>query len=351
MNLIIRLHLPLVLFALALIAAGAPMVSADGDDSHSFLPEDNIVYENPINITDPTDDIVIEVPDDDAIPGIDDHIPDIIRDKKSIPENVSFTRTDSEVEGISKATTATIESSPSLVANGIGTTTEAVSGAVPDSAKEQGTRYSSMVHGMIRGPGGKIVPRLTAEPSEGRTIHISANHFIATTMVGMIIMGFAAAVSSRKGNPGQVLPFIAPLYSRISRDEVLENDTRGSIYSLIANNPGMDLLTIKTTLGLSNGVIAHHIHTLERERYLRSVRDGRYRRFFVTGSKVEMVNSIESHILTEIETKPYINQSQIARNLGLSRQALNYHIKKLVKKGTIVTEKIGRETIIRRGNN
>ena len=102
----------------------------------------------------------------------------------------------------------------------------------------------------------------------------------------------------------------------------------------------MDLLTIKNTLGLSNGVISHHIHTLERERYLRSIRDGRYRRFFITGTRIDTVNSIESSILGQIETRPFINQSQIARNLGVSRQALNYHIRKLVKKGAIITEKV-----------
>ena len=172
---------------------------------------------------------------------------------------------------------------------------------------------------------------------------VTPEQFVATTLLSTVLMAFASVFAS-----GSRQVVIAPLYTRLNREQMLENPTREGIYQMVAQNPGIDLITLKRRLELSNGVLAYHIHALERERYLRSVRDGRYRRFYISGAPVCPGNSIENKILKEIESRPMINQSQLAREMNLTRQAVNYHIRKLVKSGRVVTEKKGRETLIKR---
>lgn len=53
----------------------------------------------------------------------------------------------------------------------------------------------------------------------------------------------------------------------------------------------------------------------------------------------------ERRILHEIQTRPGRAQSDIAESLGLSRQALHYHVKKLEKEGLVAKVVRGRETL------
>jgi hypothetical protein len=352
------LTMALIAFALALASAGMLGAVASGSDEVTVLPGDIVVVQNPIDIDLPGDDIVIVDPDDniviadpdDILPGLDDHLSNVTNSgTQSLPANITFTKPSAGIGKISRGSSAPVQSAPVLVTSGIGSSGTAIVSVIPESTRTRGAEYTTMVVALIKGSGNDANPTFSfAQPGSSTSMRVSADQFLATTFLGMIIMATAAMVSSQTFENRKIALIGSPLYSRINRDQVLENDTRGSIYKLIAVNPGMDLLSIKNALGLSNGVLAHHIHTLERERYLRSVRDGRYRRFFITGSKIDQVSSIDTQILFEIEGKPSINQSQIARNLGVSRQALNYHIRKLVKKGTIITEKVGRETVCKR---
>lgn len=328
----------------------APMT---GTDINTSFPEmgDTVVI-HPV-FKNYTDSIVVEIPTDNVHPGPLPDLPEqpeiVVRHDETIPDESTFAREETGISGIPGASISTLRSSPVFLTTGASATITTATSPVPEPVKEHVAIYTSLVRGTVRGSGNGIAPRFTpARSADHGSFRMSSGDFLATTMVGFLIMGFASVFSCRSGGSERALPFVAPLYSRISRDEVLENDTRGSIYTLIMSNPGTDLLSIKNSLGLSNGVLAHHIHTLERERYIRSVRDGRYRRFFISGTRVEIGETVESRILDVVATRSSANQSQIARELGVSRQALNYHIQKLVRRGIIVTEKVGRETMLRR---
>ena len=355
------IRFPLMLMILAAFLALSGMHGAEAGESGSLLdiPSDPVAINVDLNISNPLDDVVVvnvsETIDENS-ETIDDKVEDI---KESLsfplnpngsdnPENITFAKDHTGISEISRGASTGIRSSPGILSDGIGLGLTRVDDTVPEDARKSGTACTSILYSLVGGGAGKLISKLPAQqPSEPGNVKVSSNQFVAATMVGVIIMAFASVVSSRSPTE-KALPLLVPMYSRISRDEVLENETRGDIYRLIAHSPGMDLLSIKNALGLSNGVLAHHIHTLERERYLRSVRDGRYRRFFVSGTKVELANSMEQEILKEVEACPSINQCQIAKNLGISRQALNYHIRKLIRNGSIVTERVGRETQCRR---
>jgi len=343
-------------FTLILSFAGSVHAEECNIPDYELDSDFHTTYE--INITNPIDDVVFIDPFNLTIPenltNTSDQVADMV-DNLTIPDscddgqmNLTFTKDGSKVDTIVQGTTSGFKSSPTLVGKTLKIGSGKAENVVPEDIKTSGKTGVTVIHSMVGHYQGKLINRLPSEsPGKISAPEVSSNQFIATTMLGAIIMVIASVFSSHMAS-GEKLPLLIPLYSRISKDEVLDNPTRGDIYRLIALNPGMDLLTIKKSLGLSNGVLAHHVQTLERERYLRSIRDGRYRRFFVSGSKVQTKSTMELLIIREIETTPMINQSQLARNLGISRQALNYHIQKLSRKGIIIIEKRGRETWCRK---
>ena len=136
-----------------------------------------------------------------------------------------------------------------------------------------------------------------------------------------------------------------PLYSRIRRDEVLDNFTRGRIYEHIRKNPGEHYTALKRMLELTSGTLTHHLRILEKEDYIKSTRDGMYKRFYPIGMKVnhkKKSHSIQELILQQIAKNPRSSQKEIARNLGVDRSTVNYHINMMVGAGIIRSDKLGR---------
>jgi len=249
------------------------------------------------------------------------------------------------LNGIVKGTSMALRSSPALIGFGLKTGAERVSVRIPAQVGQPVGMGISYLHTILTGASGNIVSLLPVGGGGNKVTGpaVTPEQFVATSLLSTIIMAFASVFVS-----GSRYPVFVPLYTRLNRDDMLENPTREGIYRMVAQNPGIDLVTLKRRLELSNGVLAYHIHTLERERYLRSVRDGRFRRFYISGIPVGPGSSIESRILRKIEARPMVNQSQLAKEMNLTRQAVNYHIRKLVKSGKVVAEKKGRETLIRR---
>ncbi|NIP35568.1 MAG: helix-turn-helix domain-containing protein, partial [Thermoplasmata archaeon] len=66
----------------------------------------------------------------------------------------------------------------------------------------------------------------------------------------------------------------------------LDNRTRLAIHGLVVENPGMHYNEIIREFDLTNGVAAYHLDVLEREGFIRSVRDGTLRRFYSSSTKV-----------------------------------------------------------------
>jgi len=142
--------------------------------------------------------------------------------------------------------------------------------------------------------------------------------------------------------------FIVPLYVRLKRDEVLDNYTRGRIHGYITANPGDNYNSIRDALELSNGIVAHHLHTLEREGLIQSMRDGMYRRFFPANAKLPPEDeghfNIQKRIVAIIRNNPGISQKEIAEKVGVSSPTVNYHVNVLATARMIRVEKFGRRT-------
>ncbi len=142
--------------------------------------------------------------------------------------------------------------------------------------------------------------------------------------------------------------FIVPLYVRLKKEEVLDNYTRGRIHGYITANPGDNYNSIRDALKLTNGIAAHHLHTLEREGLIHSMRDGMYRRFWPADARLPPEDeghfNIQKRIVAIIRDNPGISQKEIAQKVGVSSPTVNYHIRVLETARMIYVKKFGRRT-------
>ena len=145
-----------------------------------------------------------------------------------------------------------------------------------------------------------------------------------------------------------LLTFMTPLYSKIRREEILDQYTRGKIHGYIIANPGEHYNSLKAQLKLKNGTLAYHLRVLEREGYVKSARDGPFKRFYPIEAAVPKrkseFSSIQEIVLENVRASPGTTQNDLARKMGVSSQVVNYHIRSLVTAGTIRLERDGRIT-------
>jgi DNA-binding MarR family transcriptional regulator len=137
------------------------------------------------------------------------------------------------------------------------------------------------------------------------------------------------------------------MYSKIKRDNLLKHAVRKRIHDYVDENPGAHYRAILDDLELSMGVLTYHLNRLEKAEYLKSRQDGMYRRFYITGRKTEIkffLSDVQENILATIAANQGISQSSIAKNIGVTRKVVNYHVRILDQAGLIYMEDRGRET-------
>ncbi len=138
---------------------------------------------------------------------------------------------------------------------------------------------------------------------------------------------------------------MVPLFTRIKRDEVLDQFVRGQIYGYIRANPGDIYSSIRDNLGLKNGVTTYHLDVLAREEYVYSEIDGTHRRFYPTGWEEEKrpyLSKLQQSIVDFLTSRGVASQSEVAERLEVSRQLAAYHLGALERLGTVDSRYWGR---------
>jgi predicted transcriptional regulator len=121
--------------------------------------------------------------------------------------------------------------------------------------------------------------------------------------------------------------------------------TRGEIMSYILANPGVYMREISDDLALPMGVVQYHLWVLGRNGELEEFRSGRYRRFFGANRYPEAERKVLSllrqgtagRILVELSGQP-LTHTALACLLGISSQALSWHMKRLKEMGIVMIE-------------
>src|SRR2546422_667386 len=97
--------------------------------------------------------------------------------------------------------------------------------------------------------------------------------------------GLAAFLSWTEPGRHAIFGAFFPLYTRLKKEEVLDHFVRGQVFGVIKTEPGTHFTEIRDNLGLSNGTLSYHLRTLEVAGFIRSEREGMYKRFFAADAQ------------------------------------------------------------------
>ena len=153
------------------------------------------------------------------------------------------------------------------------------------------------------------------------------------------------AAGSEVGKYRLLLVLFLPLYTRLHKEEVLDNEKRGMIRGAIASDPGIHYSEILRRLDMSNGNAAHHLQTLEREGIIWSRNDGRYKRFYPAGMKLAEIpanlNPLQTDIFEMLQERDGLSKSELARALEASFPTIHRHVGRMAAMGVVRLERRG----------
>jgi len=170
-------------------------------------------------------------------------------------------------------------------------------------------------------------------------------------VIALIIIVVAVVVSlGMETVRFNLLLLLIPLFSRMSKDKVLDNKTRHAIHGLIIDNPDIHFAAIIKEYDIAQGAAAYHLDVLEREAFIKSVRDGRLKRFYTVDTMVpedprKTPDEIREAVMAMVKDSPGITQMALVRELSIDHKTLGYHIGTLIKEGFITDSRKGRNTV------
>jgi predicted transcriptional regulator len=184
-------------------------------------------------------------------------------------------------------------------------------------------------------------------PEEPNEIHSWPGIGMIIGIIAGILLLSLFSIARTEVGKWKLIPFISPLYTRLKKEDILDQGTRSIIYRYILTHPGDHYNSIKFMLQLNNGVLAYHLKTLERENYIKSMRDGIYKRFYPVETKVPRVNgfgldSIQGKIISELFQNPGSTQKELSNAIKISQQTVSYHLKMLMETGHVRAHRQGK---------
>jgi len=131
----------------------------------------------------------------------------------------------------------------------------------------------------------------------------------------------------------------------------VENRNRQNISKYILNNPGTTKAEISRNLGINRGTVKYHLHKLESDGKITSMKVGKFTRLFKNLSALKNDEKIvASHIrgetsrilLWSILESPGITNKELAETLQLDKSTVHWHAHKFLADDMIRFEKEGR---------
>lgn len=147
--------------------------------------------------------------------------------------------------------------------------------------------------------------------------------------------------------------FVVPFYTRLTKKDIekdiKQQNIRGRVFQYVHDHPGASFTEIKNAIEISNGQSSYHLHVLEREGFLRSIREGSLKKFYTRNSRFPLrkyphsnrLNRTQKRIIDLLYTSPYITQNKISQEINTTPQSVSYNVSELERRGMIKTEQQG----------
>lgn len=134
---------------------------------------------------------------------------------------------------------------------------------------------------------------------------------------------------------------------------ILVNSTRFQIYDYINQNPGLQFRALCSALAIPVGLAEYHLGVLVRSGLVSFVRDGRYKRFFVSKRfskrEMEMIcllrHRTAKRIVQTLLSKRELSHSKLAGEVAITSQALTWQMKTLGATEFLLQVNVGLKTI------
>ncbi len=215
------------------------------------------------------------------------------------------------------------------------------------TADDASSSAESTVTAFVTYPGaadGSDVFRLTIAPA-GPQVQVLPPHEAVSVGLGAVVA--AAVLGTEIGRYGAFKALVFPLYSRLKKEEVLDHFVRGQIYGYIVSHPGQHYNLLRQDLRVTNGTLSHHLRTLEMMGFIKSARDGVFKRFYpvevsIPQSKGVKLSDLQLGILELVRGGAGPTQSEIAARLDVTQQTVSYNLRTLSREGAVRLEKDGR---------
>lgn len=163
--------------------------------------------------------------------------------------------------------------------------------------------------------------------------------------VGLATVGAAAYAAFRWRYLG--LGFVMPLYSRLTQDDLLENDTRSHLLDLISEEPGLSMQQLADQTDAGWGTTVYHLQRLEQAGFIKSRKQGHHRRFYTVGEvgqeEVEALgmlrNDTPRKIARYLVQDPGCNQKAICEALDISPSLAHKYLKRMEEQQLLTSER------------
>ena len=131
----------------------------------------------------------------------------------------------------------------------------------------------------------------------------------------------------------------------------VKNQNRQNISKYIVDNPGTTKAEISSNLGINRGAVKYHVHKLESDSKIASMKVSKFTKLFKNSSELKNDEKIiTSHIrgetsrilLWSILENPGITNQELAKTLRLDKSTVHWHVHKFLADNMIRFEKEGR---------
>ncbi len=177
-----------------------------------------------------------------------------------------------------------------------------------------------------------------AAVDDGQALAFLGRSITSSTVIATVgVVGLGALVA-------------AAFYTRLKRTRILELDARRAIHAAVEEEPGIHANAVGERIGRTGGQVDYHLDVLVREGAIVMVREGGFRRYFVTGRYapdiMQAMGALKSghasRVYTIIRNDPGITLSGVSEATGMSLPATSKTVARLVEAGVILRSRQGR---------
>lgn len=148
--------------------------------------------------------------------------------------------------------------------------------------------------------------------------------------------------------------FGLPLFSRIEKGKILDNEGRELLHELITKSPGIGLMELNQASGLGWGTTVYHLGRLESAGLVVSMKNGQNRHFFLNGAEAGqskqaialLKNESAADVAALVCRRPGVTQAEIARTLGIKPPTVTKWVQRLADENLVETLRHGRTKVV-----